>query len=490
MARPITCEIDFAKQLSTKRRSEDIKLSEKYAFKDYIVSYWPWHVDGALKLPHETSLINDSFMQLITTKILPFEFRPWGPNRHFGPYGCNSCWMGQKNDTNPVDLTMTSMIHWLVEHGLRQLVGELGSRKATKGSFRAQMRHECYNKQSLLIACRHGQTDMLIYLVQFFSVEPHAFVEFCSTASASGHVSTLIYLLSRRWGFFSGTDRTEIFKTVLYKGATYGHVPVVEMILAECTRHESPDLAVFIQCPDEVSGLTPLHSASANGHYEVVRLLGGHCSDVDCKELNDDATALHLAAKQGHARVAEELLSRGAYLECLDSHLNTPLSLAARYGHAAVAKIILKKDLNYVGFSRALDVAAEYGHLSVVLVLCSRNSSGTYRKSHLDQKDSLALASANGHAAVVKCLLEQDRFKPMPRSGPQSDDYRPVGYTPLMWAAKHGHTEVVDILLDAGMRIDTFETWGRTAAGFAYLNGRSETLQRLYERGAKHVGEM
>ena len=43
-------------------------------------------------------------------------------------------------------------------------------------------------------------------------------------------------------------------------------------------------------------------------------------------------TALHLAAEKGHARSAEEMLSRGANVHCRDDQEMTPLHLAAQHG--------------------------------------------------------------------------------------------------------------------------------------------------------------
>ncbi len=47
-------------------------------------------------------------------------------------------------------------------------------------------------------------------------------------------------------------------------------------------------------------------------------------------------TALHLAARYGHAEVAAALAARGAALDAADSHGFAPLHYAAAHGHLKV----------------------------------------------------------------------------------------------------------------------------------------------------------
>ena len=62
------------------------------------------------------------------------------------------------------------------------------------------------------------------------------------------------------------------------------------------------------------------------------------------------------------------------------------------------------------------------------------------------------------------------------------------GYTPLHWAAKERHTEIVQVLLEAGADFRAAFTggaWGGwTPLHFAAQAGKLETVQALLEAGA------
>ena len=58
------------------------------------------------------------------------------------------------------------------------------------------------------------------------------------------------------------------------------------------------------------------------------------------------------------------------------------------------------------------------------------------------------------------------------------------GHTPLMWAATHGHTELVEELLDAGADVHAKNWWGQTALSMAIYHCHRETVNVLIEHNA------
>jgi ankyrin repeat protein len=89
-----------------------------------------------------------------------------------------------------------------------------------------------------------------------------------------------------------------------------------------------------------VDGLTAFHSV-ATGHTArlisnnvgtdyapIVRLLVKHRADINASP--DNLTALHLAAREGHAAAIDAFLEHGAELEAVSEGL-TPLGLALDY---------------------------------------------------------------------------------------------------------------------------------------------------------------
>jgi len=64
-----------------------VDITAKHSLLQYIIDHWAWHT----KWFYPDSILQRRFRTLVLEKTLPFEFRPWGRNQHFGPYGCKSC---------------------------------------------------------------------------------------------------------------------------------------------------------------------------------------------------------------------------------------------------------------------------------------------------------------------------------------------------------------------------------------------------------------
>src|SRR5690606_7406512 len=59
------------------------------------------------------------------------------------------------------------------------------------------------------------------------------------------------------------------------------------------------------------------------------------------------------------------------------------------------------------------------------------------------------------------------------------------GYTPLMFAARNGNSEIIAALLDAGARVDAATTNGTTPLMFAAASGSVEAVETLMAAGAE-----
>ena len=91
---------------------------------------------------------------------------------------------------------------------------------------------------------------------------------------------------------------------------------------------------------------------------------------------------------------------------------------------------------------------------------------------------SLHIAAINGHEAVVRLLLADDRVDP-----DSKDKYG--GETPLSRAARNGHEAVVKLLLEKGADLESKEKYDRTPLSRAAENGHEAVVKLLLEKGAE-----
>jgi ankyrin repeat protein len=113
--------------------------------------------------------------------------------------------------------------------------------------------------------------------------------------------------------------------------AFFGQVEVVHFLLERGAAVDSPS--------HNPMRVMPLHSAAANRHLEICRLLLEHGAPVNATQA-DDFTPLHEAAQNGQIELVRLLLDYGAEVNAHKSDGQTPLALAIEYGHPEVAEVL------------------------------------------------------------------------------------------------------------------------------------------------------
>ena len=88
-------------------------------------------------------------------------------------------------------------------------------------------------------------------------------------------------------------------------------------------------------------GYTPLHGAVDKGHIKIVRLLCDHGADIEARYIFG-LRPLHRTARNGHISAAKELIEvRSADINARDDDGWTALSFARVNGHADVADYLV-----------------------------------------------------------------------------------------------------------------------------------------------------
>ena len=168
-------------------------------------------------------------------------------------------------------------------------------------------------------------------------------------------------------------------------------------------------------------------------------------------------TGLHWAAEEDQVGAAQMLLNAGADIEAKTSWGATPLDWAATMGSAGIADLLLARGAS--GFT--LVVAAGLGKLEHV-------------KSIIASGEDL-----NAHGRRGAPESPNDDW-PADSAHIQRDVLSDAMYA----AARNGHTQVVEYLLDHGAAIDAKGVFGATALHWAAINGHRSTLELLGARGA------
>ena len=260
-----------------------------------------------------------------------------------------------------------------------------------------------------------------------------------------------------------------------------------------------------------------IHLAAENGHTEAVQLLlehGAHVSEYSTERW----TPLLLAAKNGHLEIMQLLLKNGDDLDKDDCHFKLPLHFAAEGDHINVVKFIVQnggdvlsrtdsddtvlhfaKSLELVRFlvERGADVHARNSRQMTPLHLAARKGQSdtvTYllnQGADINSRDeygcsALWHALEGGHAATAKVLI--DRGCDLMLTTYDSDS-KCTDADLVVCAAQSGHTDMLQLLLDQGLSVDTITRSGQTLLMVAAVAGQCETVSFLLDRGANISAE-
>ena len=242
-------------------------------------------------------------------------------------------------------------------------------------------------------------------------------------------------------------------------------------------------------------GMTALHWAGLRDDADVARMLLAAGADVNATTRLNGHTPLLLAAEEGRAVVLTPLLQAGADVNARTANGTSALMFAAGAGNLEAVNTLLTHgaEVNASEFVMGLTpaaFAAAAGRATVVLALAKHGADVNAPTKVVDVANlnmDEAGAAFEGGAAVRDDTVRDDAPKPGidRKYSMQEQVYAQGGMTPLLMAARQGHLEAVEALLDSGAVVNQVSGGdGTSPLLIATINGQFDLAMVLLARGA------
>jgi ankyrin repeat protein len=241
---------------------------------------------------------------------------------------------------------------------------------------------------------------------------------------------------------------------------------------------------------DAATGLTVLMTAACHGNAAIVQRLLDAGADFLTTDGKTGATALHKACQGGNPEVARLLVEKGAFIDAVTPTMgHTPIMDALWYKWPAMVRYLVDQGAD-------LNLATHYG-FSMMEHFQFELNVNTLGKEKLLEIDEIFKAKQKSNAETIERQTVMAAIKAgdletvnrLIREGADVNTNYPVvntfydGHTPLLVAARDGHTEIVRELLKAGAQVRV-EDWVFKGAPIhkATYNGNPEILRMIIER--------
>lgn len=230
-----------------------------------------------------------------------------------------------------------------------------------------------------------------------------------------------------------------------------------------------------------------LADAAMRGDERAVRQLLRETSEVDSTQV-DGMTALHWAVQNSDVAMVDRLLRAGADFNAANRTGVTPLYLASINANAAVIGRLIAAgaDPNAIVTSQDetwLMLTSYTGNPEAVSELLAAGADPN--APQIRGQTALMWAASEGHTDVIELLVEAGANLEAASIASTRPERRPAGgFTALLFAARQGHLDAARELIEAGADVNHVGADGTSPLLIAIVNGHYELAYMLLEHGA------
>lgn len=338
-----------------------------------------------------------------------------------------------------------------------------------------------------------------------------------TVAARQGEFEVVQSLLSQ------GADPNDLsiyFGFALSAAAKHGHHSIVKSLLDHGAEPQTCDRR-FTGHAESSYFRSPIVLAAGAGHENIIRILmepkyqhpasggvynyalqksieGGHVACafllLDCG-MFDQPSSIHQrvllsASANGCLPLIKAMIEKGADVDGCDEDRSSSLELAARRGHEDVVSFLLLHGAKQIRPPRiqddAITTAARHGHLGTLKILLQHGADINSRLGHHATTPLYQAVGAN-RVDTVRFLLEKGAVLEVM----DGDTTYHVGSEALDQAIRYGYTEMVRVLADAGVDVQSVAPKhakdGPPPIILAKMWSHDDIVKVLVEHGAKDV---
>lgn len=272
-----------------------------------------------------------------------------------------------------------------------------------------------------------------------------------------------------------GADRNTVDgkgRTVLHFAAERGLFPAIASLI---TSGANTDL----RCQVGDNQFAALDLAASQGQLRSLRTLLKYGADVNAVDALE-STALHAAARNDQKEAIHVLADGGGDTEAADSLGCTPLHIAALRNATSAVVALLEHNADTSKANNdertPLHLSAEFGHVSASAALMAAGADITLRCED-NEPSALDIAAAAGKVDVLKEMMDY---------GADVNSVDSDGRTPLVIAVASNEAGAVDVLAEAGARVDALvenNSWTSLHVAAEYLY--PDVVRTLLKHGAR-----